>query len=513
MIDALPGGGAQATRLQIPLIYGEDSVHGHNNLVGATVFPHNIGIGATRDPRLVAADGAMTATETRATGVPWAFSPCLCVDARRALGPLLRVLRRGPGARRPDGDDHRRPPGRRPATCRGTTRCSPPPSTSSATAARRTARRTTRRSYTIDQGVTTVTQAQLDALYLAPFKPAVRSTTSARSCRRTRASTIIGDGPAPGQDARPRRHDHRRAEAAVRLRRLRDQRLAGHQPDPPATTPTHHGPASTRASTWSWSRTSTGLRARRSSTRSKAGRRHQRRGSTTRSSRILTQKFELGPLRAPVRRPQRHVADDRQRRAPRRRPPGRGRVAGPAEERGRRAAAQRTPNVYVAGSNADDLGNQTGGWTVTWQGASGNHTPGHDDPPGHAGRSRRTRTSPTRGRLRADGGLRRRRGRRRRDAVRGGRRRRRRPHGPTTLGCRMPREPKRWTQGADRPRRQGLRGDEVLRRPGRLRPAAAHHRPARRGRRPRRVLAARHRGRRGRRRPLRAARRSPASCR
>ena len=47
---------ARATRFQIPLIYGVDAVHGHNNLVGATIMPHNIGIGATRDPRLARAD-------------------------------------------------------------------------------------------------------------------------------------------------------------------------------------------------------------------------------------------------------------------------------------------------------------------------------------------------------------------------------------------------------------------------------------------------------------------------
>jgi len=52
------------TRLGIPLIYGVDSVHGHGNLVGATVFPHNIGLGATRDPRLVERVEHVTAEET-----------------------------------------------------------------------------------------------------------------------------------------------------------------------------------------------------------------------------------------------------------------------------------------------------------------------------------------------------------------------------------------------------------------------------------------------------------------
>ncbi len=67
------------TRLGIPLLYGVDSVHGHGNLLGATVFPHNIGLGATRDPRLLQQIGHITAKETRASGPNWSFAPCVCV--------------------------------------------------------------------------------------------------------------------------------------------------------------------------------------------------------------------------------------------------------------------------------------------------------------------------------------------------------------------------------------------------------------------------------------------------
>lgn len=67
------------TRLHIPILYGVDSVHGHGNLQGATVFPHNIGLGATRDPRLVEQVEHVTAIETRATGPQWVFAPCICV--------------------------------------------------------------------------------------------------------------------------------------------------------------------------------------------------------------------------------------------------------------------------------------------------------------------------------------------------------------------------------------------------------------------------------------------------
>jgi beta-glucosidase len=69
---------ALKSRLHIPIIYGVDSVHGHGNLLGATVFPHNIGLGATRDPGLVADVEHITADETRASGPQWAFAPCIC---------------------------------------------------------------------------------------------------------------------------------------------------------------------------------------------------------------------------------------------------------------------------------------------------------------------------------------------------------------------------------------------------------------------------------------------------
>ncbi|TVU03051.1 hypothetical protein EJB05_51422, partial [Eragrostis curvula] len=67
------------TRLGIPMIYGIDAVHGHNNVYGATIFPHNVALGATRDPNLVKRIGAATALEVRATGIQYAFAPCIAV--------------------------------------------------------------------------------------------------------------------------------------------------------------------------------------------------------------------------------------------------------------------------------------------------------------------------------------------------------------------------------------------------------------------------------------------------
>jgi beta-glucosidase len=75
---------ALQTRLGIPLIYGVDSVHGHNNVYGATIFPHNIGLGAANNPDLMVKIGQVTAAETAATSIFWNYAPVLAVaqDAR-----------------------------------------------------------------------------------------------------------------------------------------------------------------------------------------------------------------------------------------------------------------------------------------------------------------------------------------------------------------------------------------------------------------------------------------------
>ncbi|GJW57544.1 lysosomal beta glucosidase-like protein, partial [Tanacetum coccineum] len=82
--------GSLATRLGIPMIYGIDAVHGNNNVYKATIFPHNVGLGVTRqvcfswnlqdlDPELIKKIGIATALEVRATGINYAFAPCIAV--------------------------------------------------------------------------------------------------------------------------------------------------------------------------------------------------------------------------------------------------------------------------------------------------------------------------------------------------------------------------------------------------------------------------------------------------
>ena len=77
---------ALKTRLKIPLLYGVDAVHGHSNVIGAVIFPHHVGLGATRDAKLVEQIGRLTALEVRATGINWAFAPCVAVPRDERWG-------------------------------------------------------------------------------------------------------------------------------------------------------------------------------------------------------------------------------------------------------------------------------------------------------------------------------------------------------------------------------------------------------------------------------------------
>ena len=77
---------AVKTRLGIPLLYGIDAVHGHSNVLGAVIFPHNIGLGCTRNPALVEKAARITAMEVRATGIQWTFAPCVTVPQDERWG-------------------------------------------------------------------------------------------------------------------------------------------------------------------------------------------------------------------------------------------------------------------------------------------------------------------------------------------------------------------------------------------------------------------------------------------
>lgn len=77
---------ALSTRLGIPLLFGVDAIHGQNTYDGATIFPHNIGMGATANPDLVKEAAEITATEIRATGLNWTFAPCIAIPYNERWG-------------------------------------------------------------------------------------------------------------------------------------------------------------------------------------------------------------------------------------------------------------------------------------------------------------------------------------------------------------------------------------------------------------------------------------------
>ncbi|MGX1886842.1 glycoside hydrolase family 3 protein [Streptomyces sp. NPDC055287] len=363
---------AQATRFQIPLIYGVDAVHGHNNVIGSTIMPHNIGIGAGRDPEVAEKTGAVTATEVRATGIPWDFAPCLCVTRDERWGRSYEAFGEDPalvtametvingmqGARSGkdlDRNDKVLTSAKHFVGDGGTE------FGSSSTG-----------SYTIDQGITKVTRKELEAVHLAPFAEAVER--GAGTVMPSYSSLdILGDDQGPVKM-------HANAEMINGV--LKDRmgfdgfvisdwqaidQIPGDYPSDVRTS-VNAGLDMIMVPTNYQDFTKT-LKEEVS-----AGRISEARVDDA-VSRILTQKFKLGLFEQPY-------ADTA----------NLGRVGSAGHRAVAREAAaksqvllkndgavlplKRSQKVYVAGSNADDLGNQAGGWTISWQGSSGRITTG-----------------------------------------------------------------------------------------------------------------------------------------
>lgn len=77
---------AVKSRLGIPILFGIDAVHGHSNVLGAVIFPHNVGLGCTRNAKLVERAARVTAEEVKATGINWTFAPCVTVPRDERWG-------------------------------------------------------------------------------------------------------------------------------------------------------------------------------------------------------------------------------------------------------------------------------------------------------------------------------------------------------------------------------------------------------------------------------------------
>jgi len=370
---------ALATRLHIPLIYGVDSVHGHGNLLGATVFPHNIGLGATRDPRLVEKVAHVTAEETRASGPQWAFAPCVCVARDDRWGrtyesfgetPQLVIsmetaidgLQGGKGqlknndrvlatAKHFAGDG---------LTTYGTG------SNNGKTG-----------NYPIDQGVTQVSRTTFDRLALAPYVPAVRKHDVGSVMPSYSDVDWTGDGIGNPVNM----HGNKQLITGW----LKEQQgfdgfvisdYEGiHHIQPGVASYATQVTLGVSAGIdmfmepYDYATFITTLKANVTD--------HSVRMSRIDDavSRILTKKFELGLFEHPFT-DRTHIPD----------------IGSPAHRALARTAVQKSQvllkndrwalpiskgqPIYVAGSNADTIGNQAGGWTLTWQGGSTTVIPG-----------------------------------------------------------------------------------------------------------------------------------------
>ena len=169
MYDGFQGYALQ-TRLKIPLIYGVDAVHGHNNVYGAVIFPHHIGMGATRNTALVQQADQVTRDEVLGTGIDWVFAPCVCVPRDDRWGRTYEGY----------GEDTALVSSMAVASIMGFQGAGLSPSTVMATAKHYVADGGTMfgtgsSGYLIDQGDAQISEAELRAVHLPPYQSAVQN--------------------------------------------------------------------------------------------------------------------------------------------------------------------------------------------------------------------------------------------------------------------------------------------------------------------------------------------------
>ncbi|HYN97015.1 MAG TPA: glycoside hydrolase family 3 N-terminal domain-containing protein, partial [Pilimelia sp.] len=348
---------ALATPLQIPMIYGIDAVHGHNNVFGATIFPHNIGLGATRNPTLVQQIGRATAEEISGTGIDWDFAPCLCVARNDRWGRTYESFGETPElptqmATMITGlqGSALNAPGSVLATAKhyigdgGTTGGD-------------------------DQGNTQVSEAELRAVHLPPFVEAVR---------RNVGSVMISYSSWNGSKLHGNSYlinDVLKRELGFTGFVVSDYNAIDQIDGAPGFTGAEVRQAVNAGIDMvmvpsEWQSFISLLRAE-----VQAGRVTQARIDDA-NRRILTKKFELGLFEQPLTdRSFTGTVGSAAHRAIARQAVRESQVL--LKNAGNVLPLAKANNrIFVAGKNADNIGNQSGGWTISWQGRSGNITPG-----------------------------------------------------------------------------------------------------------------------------------------
>ena len=375
---------ALETRLGIPILYGVDTVHGHGNLQGATVFPHNIGLGATRDPALVEDVEHIAAIETRATGPQWAFAPCICVARDDRWGRTYESFGEDPklvarmetaidGLQGNGGSDLAKPD-RVLASAKhfagdGLTTYKFDPSQPPA--------------YTVDQGVDQVSRAEFERLALAPYVPAIKK----HHVGSVMPSFSSVDWTEDGLGNPIKMHANQELITGWLKQQqgfdgivISDWRAIRQLPG----TYTDQVRASVNAGVdmfmepiqapnnpngWDvFIPTLTSLVGSGDVPMSRID---------DAVTRILTAKFELGLFEHPfTNRKNIDTIGSKAHRKVARRAVAESQVLLKNRQGTLPLSPGKKQPVYVAGSNADNIGNQAGGWTLTWQGGSTNVIPG-----------------------------------------------------------------------------------------------------------------------------------------
>ncbi|GGM46445.1 beta-glucosidase [Longimycelium tulufanense] len=348
---------ALSTPLGIPMIYGVDAVHGHNNVYGATIFPHNIGLGATRDPELVRQIGAATAREVAGTGVDWTFAPCLCVarndrwgrtyesyGERPEIATALTTIVTGLQGTRLDAPDSVLATAKHYVGDGGTTGG-------------------------VDQGNTEVGEAELRELHLEPYRAAVAAGVG---------SVMVSYNSWNGAKMHANRYlvtDVLKGELGFSGFVVSDWEGIDKIDDRPGLTAEEvrlgvNAGIDMVMVPHDFRRFLGLLRQEVEQGRIPMSR------IDDANRRILTKKFELGLFEHPFTdRSFTPTIGSAQHRALARQAVRQSMVL-LKNERGVLPLPKTADKIFVAGKSADDIGNQSGGWTISWQGDSGDITPG-----------------------------------------------------------------------------------------------------------------------------------------
>jgi beta-glucosidase len=375
---------ALTTRLGIPLIYGIDAVHGIGIVQGATIFPHNIGLGATRDARLVEEVGEATAEETRAIGVPWNFAPCLCVTLDERWGRSYESYGEDTGLVTQLGTAMIDGLQGRDLSSDGSVIATPKHFAGDGhtlfneeTAENNQGLPPEQQAFTIDQGITVTSRRDFLRTDVAPYAHAIRREDVTSVMPGFQSVDFVEDGV--GNPVKM--HANRDLITGLLKGQLdfdgfviSDWEGIHQIPDP--TDPTNGGLTPFKVRTAANAGIDMFMQPNNAPVfidmllaEVRAGRVSMQRIDDA-VSRILAAKFELGLFEEPF------ASDDNldevgsaEHRALAREAVAESQVL--LRNAGRTLPLAPEGDIYVAGRNADNIGNQAGGWTTQWQGVSG----------------------------------------------------------------------------------------------------------------------------------------------